>query len=251
MSQVIAFAGKGGTGKTTTAALFIHQLIEHDKKPVLAVDADPNTNLGEALGIADIRTIGMAREEFFGERAKVPAGMPKEAFLEMKLNETLIETKDFDLMVMGRQEGPGCYCYLNNILRHFIDQMVGAYPFTIIDNEAGMEHLSRRTTRNIDHLALVSDYSIKGLRAGHRILQLIEELDLTVKNKHLIITRAPLKVDAAFQEKMDELGIVPLGFVPDDETVRDFDIHQKSFLELPADNPALVEIGRMVKKLLA
>ena len=251
MSQVIAFAGKGGTGKTTTAALFINRFIHNGRRPILAVDADPNSNLGEALGIKNIRTIGLAREEFFGHRANIPSGMPKEAYLGMKLNETLIEEKDFDLMVMGRQEGAGCYCYLNNILRHFIDQTVDNYPFTIIDNEAGMEHLARRTTRHIDHLVIVSDYSIKGLRAARRILDLIGELELTVHNKHLVITRAPEIVDPVFAEQVDALGIDFLGYVPDDESVREYDIHQKSFLELPEQTPALQAVSGMVEKVSA
>jgi CO dehydrogenase maturation factor len=250
MSQVIAFAGKGGTGKTTTAALFIHNLIKTGKSPVLAVDADPNSNLGEALGVEVPITIGKAREEFFGERANVPAGMPKEAYLQMKLNEALVEEKDFDLMVMGRQEGAGCYCYLNNILRHFIDQTTDSYPVSVIDNEAGMEHLARRTTKTIDSLIIVSDYSAKGLRAARRILELIGELDLTVVKRYLLVTRAPDPIDPAFSEAVEKLDAEFLGYVPDDEKVREFDIHEKSILDLPDDNPAAMAAGEMIKRIV-
>lgn len=249
MTHTIAFAGKGGTGKTTTSSLFINSLAKARKTPILAIDADPNSNLGEALGVEVDKTIGKTREEFFGERADIPSGMPKEAYLEMKLNTALIEEKDFDLMVMGRQEGAGCYCYLNNILRHFIETTASNYPFTIIDNEAGMEHLARRTTRHIDNLIIVSDYSIKGLRAAGRIVQLITELDLLVKNTHLVVTKAPKDIDPVFAEAVEKLNLDFLGYIPDDKTVSDFDLHQKSFLELPDDNESLLAVGKMVERL--
>ncbi len=249
MSRTIAFAGKGGTGKTTTSSLFINSLAKNGKVPILAIDADPNSNLGEALGVDVDRTIGQAREEFFGERANIPSGMPKEAYIEMKLNTSLIEEKDFDLMVMGRQEGAGCYCYLNNILRHFIETTASNYPITIIDNEAGMEHLARRTTRKIDNLVIVSDYSIKGLRAAGRIVELIEELDLTVSGKHLVVTKAPKEVDPLFTEAVEKLDLEFLGYIPNDSQVAQFDLLQKSFLELPKENESLTAVGKMVERL--
>lgn len=250
MTQTIAFAGKGGTGKTTTAALFVKNLISNGKSPILAIDADPNSNLGEALGSEVETTIGTAREEFFGERAEIPSGMPKEAYIEMKLNSTLIEEKDYDLMVMGRQEGKGCYCYLNNVLRHFIETTAGNYPLTIIDNEAGMEHLSRLTTRHIDDLVIVSDYSIKGLRAAKRIIELVGELDLTVHRKHLVVTRAPDQVDSVFEEYINDLDLNFLGYIPDDEDVRHFDLHQKSFLELPDQSGAVKKVSEILQGLI-
>jgi CO dehydrogenase maturation factor len=251
MSQIIAFAGKGGTGKTTTASLFINSIIKSGTSPLLAIDADPNSNLGEALGCKVELTIGAAREEIFTERSKMPSGVPKEAFIDLKLNQTLIEEKDFDLMVMGRQEGSGCYCALNNILRHFIEKVTDNYPVTIIDNEAGMEHLARRTTANIDSLIIVSDYSIKGLRAAARILELVSEIKITVHKPYLLVTRAPDTVDPVFQAKIDEIGIEFLGFIPADEDVQQFDLHQKSFLDIPETSPALQAVGEMVKKVVS
>ncbi len=162
MSKVVAIAGKGGTGKTTVAALLIRYLLRTGKVPVLAVDADADTNLPDALGIAagkTIGTIGKAREQFFQQKGEVPAGMPKEAYLELKLNQVLVETKDIDLLVMGRPEGAGCYCYINNVLRKYLDVLGKNYPFVIVDNEAGLEHLSRRTTQDVHHLLMVSEYS--------------------------------------------------------------------------------------------
>lgn len=250
MKKLIAFAGKGGTGKTTTSALFIRSLISLGKSPILAIDADPNSNLGEALGILEPKTIGNMREEFYDVHERIPKGMNKDAYIELQLNTTLMEERDFDLMVMGRQEGAGCYCYLNNILRHFIDNAVENYPITIVDNEAGMEHLARRTTKKIDHLIIISDYSIKGLRAASRILTLIDELDLLVRNKHLIVTRAPELVDPAFSEQIEKLKIDLLGFVPSDDTIQEYDLQQRSFLELPDDNPALKTTNDMVEKLI-
>ena len=176
MSKLIAVAGKGGTGKTTVAALVIRHLLKTKRTPVFAVDADPNYTLGEALGIEVEQTIGMMREEFIGERAEIPSGMSKEAVLERQMHAAMHEAKDVDLLVMGRQEGPGCYCYLNNVLRKFMDVLAADYPFVVVDNEAGMEHLSRRNTRKIDLLLVVCDHSVKAARAAGRIVDLVEEL---------------------------------------------------------------------------
>jgi CO dehydrogenase maturation factor len=152
MGQVIAVAGKGGVGKTTFSALVIRELKKKNRGPILAVDADPNANLADALGIKVDRSLGAVREEFFETKMKLPPGMTKETYLEMKLHESLVESPGVDLLEMGRPEGPGCYCYANNILRRHLDVLAGNYPFVVMDNEAGMEHLSRRTTQGVDHL---------------------------------------------------------------------------------------------------
>ena len=166
MSFVIGFAGKGGTGKTTIAALTVRYLLEKTKKAVLAVDADSNSCLNEALGVEIHATIGKLREEALDNvrsSADRPGGMNLEQLFDYQVQQSIIESKGFDLMVMGRPEGPGCYCAANNIIRKYTDQLADDYSYVVIDNEAGMEHLSRRTTHKVDLLLIVSDPTQKGV----------------------------------------------------------------------------------------
>lgn len=250
MSKVVAIAGKGGTGKTTVAALLIRYLVLTGRVPVLAVDADADSNLPEALGIAarsTISTVGRAREEFFQQKGEVPAGMPKEAYLELQLNRVLVETKDIDLLVMGRPEGAGCYCYINNVLRKYLDMLVKNYPFVVVDNEAGLEHLSRRTTQNVDYLLIVSDYSLNGLRAADRIRQLTAELKLGVGNLSLIVNNAPRTVTDNFLQELEKTGLQLRGMIPHDETVMQHDVAGESLLALSETSPALHAVNSMAE----
>jgi CO dehydrogenase maturation factor len=219
MGKLIAVAGKGGTGKTTVAALAVKHLIETNRTPVLAVDADPNYTLGDALGIKVGKTIGKLREEFFGERAQIPPGMSKEAVLERNMHAALEESKGVDLLVMGRQEGPGCYCYLNNILRHFLETLSSDYRYVVVDNEAGMEHLSRRNTRKIDLLLVVSDHSVKAARAVGRIAELCEELKLDVAKKYVVLNRSPAEPAADVRAEIDRAGMPLLTTLPNDASI--------------------------------
>ena len=173
MGFTIAVAGKGGSGKTTISSLIIRHLIKTGYDPILAVDADPNANLGESMGIDVKETVGTMLDRFQKEKNEIPAGMTKEAYLELKLNNLIIENKGFDLISMGRGEGQDCYCYPNTILRKVIDRLSENYAFVVMDNEAGMEHLSRGTTRDIDELLIVSNHSVKGVRTIGRIKELI------------------------------------------------------------------------------
>ena len=170
MSFTIAVAGKGGTGKTSITSLIIRHLKMTGKAPILAVDADPNANLGESLGLNIGKTIGSVIASFNDEKINIPPGMTKEAYLEYKINETITEGKGLDLITMGRGEGPECYCYPNLLLRKFVDGLSQNYAYVVMDNEAGMEHLSRRTTQNIDLLLIVSDHSVKVIQT-HDALQ--------------------------------------------------------------------------------
>ncbi len=249
--KTIAVSGKGGTGKTTLTSLIIRHLMEREIKPILGIDADPNSNLGEALGIDVHTTIGKAREEFFGDRMKVPAGMPKEAFLEMKLNQVIIENKGLDLLVMGRQEGAGCYCYINNILRNFIETLSSNYKFVVIDNEAGMEHLSRRTTRSIDALVMVSDYSMKGIRTLNNINTLVRELELAVGKRYAVVGRAPGEIPEEFNAVLKEGGLKVDAVIPQDPAVVELDVKGDSMTQLPNDSPSMIAAGKLVDKLLA
>src|SRR5512134_782911 len=183
MAYVIALAGKGGTGKTSIAGLTVRYIVEKKKKPVLAVDADSNSCLNEALGIEVHATIGKLREESLetvrsgGER---PGGMSMEQLFDYQVQQSVIEAKGFDLMVMGRPEGPGCYCAANNIIRKYTDKLSETYAYVVIDNEAGMEHLSRRTTHKVYLLIVVSDPTVKGVKTAKRIHELVDELQLDI-----------------------------------------------------------------------
>jgi len=187
--KIIAITGKGGTGKTTIAAFIIRWLSENVSKSILAVDADSNTNLNDLLGVESKETIGEIREEMKSKVSNLPGGMTKQQFLEYKIQSSLIETPDFDLIAMGRPEGPGCYCYANNLLRDILKSLSESYDFVIIDNEAGMEHLSRRTVQDIDYLLVLSDPSIRGIKTAGRISRLLQELKTRVKEQYLILNR--------------------------------------------------------------
>src|SRR4030067_315620 len=186
MSFTIAISGKGGTGKTTLAGMIIRSLLDKGKGPILAVDADSNSNLNEILGVEIRSTIGDAREMM---KQDVPVGMTKDIWIEYKVQEALTETKGFDLIAMGRPEGPGCYCAANSLVRNCLDFLTGNYEYIVIDNEAGMEHFSRLTTRDVDLLFIVSDSSQRGVLAASRIRDLIHDLDLRIVHEVLIINR--------------------------------------------------------------
>ena len=250
MGKVIAMAGKGGTGKTTLSALIIRHLQKKGLGPILAVDADPSSNLADALGLPVKQSLGTAREDFFETKGKLPPGMTKETYLEMKLHEILVESRGLDLLVMGRPEGPGCYCYANNILRHHLDILVKNYPFVVMDNEAGMEHLSRRTTQGVDYLLFLSDYSIKGIRTVGKIRELIEELKLSVKEKHLVVDRAPEELDPGFRREIQKQGLDLLGTVPVDPFISDYEMRGQPLVDLPEGSPAVGIVAGMMAKMM-
>jgi len=250
LGKVIAMAGKGGTGKTTLSALIIRYLRSNGHGPILAVDADPSANLADALGLPVKKSLGTAREDFFETKGKLPPGMTKETYLEMKLHEILVESKGLDLLVMGRPEGPGCYCYANNILRHHLDVLVKNYPYAVMDNEAGMEHLSRRTTQGVDYLLFLSDYSIKGIRTVGKIRELIDELKLSVKEKHLVVDRAPQELDSGFSREIQAQGLNLLATVPVDPFISDYEMKGKPLLSLPDESPAVQVVAEMMGKII-
>jgi CO dehydrogenase maturation factor len=250
MGKVIAMAGKGGTGKTTLSALVIGYLRKKGLKPILAVDADPSSNLVDALGLKVNKSLGTAREDFFETKGNLPPGMTKETYLEMKLHEILVESPGLDLLVMGRPEGPGCYCYANNILRRHLDVLIKNYPFVVMDNEAGMEHLSRRTTQGVDYLLFVSDYSLKGIRTVGKIRELIDELKLSVKEKHLVVDRAPNGMDPVFSREVRDLGLNLLGAIPEDRFISEYEMKGRPLLELPDESPAVQVVAEMMGKMM-
>lgn len=249
MSINIAVAGKGGSGKTSITSLVIRYLMKKGPGPILAVDADPNANLGDSLGLSPQKTIGSIIASFNEEKINIPAGMTKEAYLEFRLNDAMVESKGLDMVTMGRGEGADCYCYPNLLLRKFLDNLSGSYAYVVMDNEAGMEHLSRRTTQNIDELFLISDHSVKGVRTLARLRDLITELKLVVKRQSVIINFVPNGIDPLLSEEMSRLGIEPAAIVPLDKTISEYDLNSKSLLELP-DTAASRTVDDLMNKLL-
>ena len=250
MSFSIAVAGKGGSGKTSIASLVIRYLKKNGSGPILAIDADPNANLGESLGLDIKQTIGSIIASFNSDKINIPPGMTKEAYLEYKLNETIVESKGLDLITMGRGEGPECYCYPNLLLRKFADTLAGNYAYVIMDNEAGMEHLSRRTTQNIDELLIVSDHSVKGVRTIARIRDLVSELKLVVKRQSAIINFAPAELSPMVNEELARLGIEPTALIPEDELVYQYDLELKPLLDLPDTSKAVRAVDGLMAELL-
>jgi len=251
MGKVIAFAGKGGVGKTTVASLVIRHLSNNGETPILAVDADPNSNLGETLGIDVLTTVGDIRENYMRDPQGVPSGMDKVNYLETLVEQALIERSSFDLLVMGRQEGQGCYCMVNNILNNFTDRLATSYKYLVVDNEAGMEHLSRRTSGKVDMLYLVTDYSLRGLRAVRRIYEMLDSLKLEIKRLGIIVTRAPETLGEAFMAEVDEIGVEIVGTIPHDPALLDFDMAKRSLMELTDDSPSVLAVQRMMSETVA
>jgi CO dehydrogenase maturation factor len=242
MAFVIALAGKGGTGKTSIAALTVKYLMEKKSKAVLAVDADSNSCLNEALGVDVHATIGHLREESLQtirSGAERPGGMSMEQLFDYQVQQSIIESKGFDLMVMGRPEGPGCYCAANNIIRKYTDKLSEAYPYVVIDNEAGMEHLSRRTTHKVDLLLIVSDPTVRGLKTARRIDDLVKELDLDVVRHVLVINRVSGSEGSELKQLAEQLGLVVAGLVPQDRNIFEYDLQGKAIIDLPENSAAI------------
>jgi len=248
MTMTIAIAGKGGTGKTTFAALLIKYIHAQDLGYILAIDGDPSTNLNMALGMELDDTVGSIREDTSAQikGGRYDLSMPKPDFYEYRINECLVEGDKIDLIAMGRPEGPGCYCAANNILRNVIDRLGNQYDFVVIDNEAGMEHISRQTTRKIDKLFIVTDMTMRGLATAGNIVRLAKDLGTRVGETYLVINRAGQQVPEIMQQKIEELGLEATGTLPNDETVAEFDMVGRPTFEISDDAAvykAVVEIA--------
>ncbi len=250
MSFNIAVGGKGGVGKTTIVALIIRYLRDKNKRPILAIDADSNSNLGDALGIKVEKTIGVIAEEFNKGTQKLPPDFHKDSYLEYKIVEGMVENEGFDLLAMGRGEGSGCYCYVNNLLRKVVDKTSKNYPYIVMDNQAGMEHLSRRTTRNIDVFLLVSDYSLKGIKTAKRIKNLAEELELNIREKYLLINRFPSRTTPFLEGELREKEEIFIGSIPEDELIVEYDLRGRPLLELPKDSASVIAMEKVMEKIL-
>ena len=245
--HIFAFAGKGGTGKTTLAGLLVRFLKEHNLTPILAVDADSNANFNEVLGLKVEETLGQAREML---KKEVPAGMSKDIFIEMKVEQALIETNFVDLIVMGRPEGPGCYCAANNLLSKCIDRVMGNYPYLVIDNEAGMEHFSRLTTKDIALLFVVSDPSRRGMLSARRICDLIDELGISVGRKFLMINRYREGLTRLISQQIKGLGPESVATIPEDKLIYQYDLEGLPTIELPTESVALRAANKIFARLM-
>ena len=254
MSKTIAVAGKGGVGKTTLTGLMIAYLSEKGKTPVLAVDADANSNLNEVLGVEVEMTLGQIRETVErsadAKESSIPAGMSRSDYMETMFARCIAEDDDFDLLVMGRTQGKGCYCYVNGLLQAQVARLTPHYPYVVVDNEAGLEHISRGILPKVDVLLLVSDPSRRGVQAAGRIAALAEEVGLAPGKGGLIINRAPGgRVSEGTMEEIRRQGLTLLGVVPHDETVYEFDCDGRPTVQLPPDSPVRREIYRILDEL--
>lgn len=250
MSYLIAVTGKGGVGKTTICALIIQSLIRNGKRPVLAIDADPNTCLDEALGVKVEKTIGAVREDAKEIAAKgIAAGISKQQLLEMKIAESLVEAQDFDLVAMGRSEGPGCYCYANNVLKSTINQIADQYPYVVLDNEAGLENLSRRIVQKVNLMVMVTDASVRGIKTVERLHSVTAEMNIKFDKLAVIVNR--LRGDnlpETANQLQEKLGADFVFALNDSEEIDIFAQEAKSLTLLSENNQAVKKIDGFLGK---
>jgi CO dehydrogenase maturation factor len=252
MSTTLAVAGKGGVGKTSITALMIKALVQSGNKPLLAIDADSNSNLHEVLGVRQPRSVGCVREETRKIGENIPGGMTKDRFMDYQIQAALEETKDLDFLSMGRPEGPGCYCMANNILREIIGRLTTNYKFVVIDNEAGMEHLSRRTEEEVDHLFIISDPAPRSLRTIGRIVELINELEGRIHNTHLVLSRvqgSPDDLPETTKREIEGLPYPPEALIPYDDVLVNLDLQGEPLVKIPSDAPSFLAVKQMLQTL--
>ena len=254
MSHVIAIAGKGGVGKTTLSGMLIQRMCQMGKSPILAVDADANSNLNEVLGVDVEMTLGDVREQIerseMSKENPIPSGMSKADYAEIMFQRCLNEDDDFDLLVMGRTQGKGCYCYVNGLLQAQMQKLLPGYKYMVVDNEAGMEHISRGLIPTMEIAILVSDCSRRGVQAAGRIAALMKELNFKPKTVGLIVNRAPKgKLDEGTMEEVEKQGLTLLGIVPQNQDVYQYDCDGKPIIRLPKDSPVRSALHDIVQKL--
>jgi CO dehydrogenase maturation factor len=252
MKLSIAIAGKGGTGKTTLSALLVRALREAGVRPILAVDADPNSNLADALGLEEGRPLADIREQGSSPEGSPASGVGRARAVEDEINRALTEADGFDVVTMGHGEGPRCYCYVNNLLRKSLDTLGGNYPALVMDNEAGMEHLSRRTTRDVDFLVTVANPTLPSLRAVRRILELSRQLPVNIARRAVLVTRVgPDGLPGPVAEGLAALDAERLPDVPQDDEVERAGAAGQDVFTLPEATPALAAVRRVVEALQA
>ncbi len=248
---VISISGKGGTGKTTVTALLLKWLIQNTEKISLVVDADPATNLPDVLGVELQRTVGQSSKDL---KDKIEAGtlsptLSKKDVIEANVFQTLVEEDRFDLLAMGRSEGEGCYCFVNNMLTRILDTLTRNYEVALLDMEAGLEHLSRRTDRDVDSMIIVTDPSKMGLETARRIKEIIDEVHIDIKHIYLVGNRFTPDLEELLQKTADDIGLEYGGIIPVDENVVAFNLTGKPLLDIPDDSPAYKAVGNLAKKI--
>jgi len=245
----IAVAGKGGTGKTTISALLVRNLIKKKNGSVLALDADPNSNLNELLGVKISSTVGQLVENFKKNGAIISSGIYKDQMVEMNIHQSIIEGNGFDLLVMGRGEGPGCYCAANNLFKKYIDVLQDSYDYIVMDNEAGMEHLSRKTTHNVKYLLIISDPSLRGILTATRLRDLSKELQINVEKVFLILNRVNDELDDRLLKYIKEQNFEILGTIYTDNNIIDLELSGKPIFELPDSSDSVSQVNDILKSL--
>jgi len=248
---VVSVSGKGGTGKTTLTALLLKWIIKNTDEVALVVDADPATNLPDVLGVELSRTVGQVSKDMKDqiERGDLSPTTPKQDLLEAWVFQTLIESDRFDLLAMGRAEGEGGYCYVNNVLTRILDTLTKNYSISLLDMEAGIEHLSRRTDRDVDIMLVVTDPSKMGFETSKRIKELIEEVHIGVKKTYLVGNRFPPQLIDVLEKAADDIGFELAGNIPEDSNVQSFNMTGKPLLEIPEDSPSYRAIEEIAKKI--
>ena len=260
MTITIALAGKGGVGKTTIAGMIIKYLVKTKNGPVLAIDADPSSNLNMVLGLDLEWTVGDIREDMLSQVKNsllaggaaigaMPGGVTKRDYLDLKVRSSMAEGENVDLIAMGRSEGPGCYCAVNHNLREVVDSLSKNYRYVVIDNEAGMEHLSRRTTRDVQHLIIVSDPTQRGLVAASRISAMRTELDICIENAYLVINRLIGSIHPFLETEIVKMGIPLLGTIPADQELSNFELTGQSLVNLGESSSVFQAVSGMMGKL--
>ena len=250
--HTIAVAGKGGVGKTTTCGMIIDYLCNKKQGPVLVVDADANANLNEVLGVEVETSLGQIREEMAQAELKgtLPAGMTKADYADFKFSSAIIEEDDFDMLVMGRTQGKGCYCYVNGVLKTQVDKYAKNYSYIVMDNEAGLEHVARGTLPKVDTMLLISDCSRRGIQAAARVAEIVEEMSLNPAQMGLIVNRAPEgKLDDGVMEEIEKHGLKLLGVLPQDDGVYRCDCDGEPSAKLPETNPVKSAVKSIMKSI--
>jgi CO dehydrogenase maturation factor len=261
MTTTIALAGKGGVGKTTIAGLIIKYLVDNQLGPVLAIDADPSSNLNMVLGLDLEWTVGDIREDLLNKvkdsllaggaaMGSMPGGVTKREYLDFEIRSSLAEGKQYDLIAMGRSEGSGCYCAVNHNLREVVDDISKSYRYVVIDNEAGMEHLSRRTTRDVQHLIIVTDPSQRGIVAAERIAGFRKEFDIHIDNVYLVINRLVDGIPEPIQNRIDQMDIPLLASIPASEEIQELDFRGQPLVEVEEGTKVYKEVSAMMRSIL-
>lgn len=253
MTFTVAVSGKGGTGKTMLTALLTIYLLRktNGRLNILVVDADPNQNLDRVLGAKVDKTVGDLREELLNIKDEMPAGISKKQYFEYMIRNIVYEGEYFDILAMGRPEGPGCYCYVNHLLRMILDKISGEYDVVIMDTEAGLEHLSRRTTRDVDILIIITDPTSRGIVTAERIRKLVQELETRVHKIYAVGNRVSPLNTKKIEEELVRRGFEVLGMIPEDPYIQELDLEGKPFTEIPDNSPAYKAIESIADKLFS